>query len=248
MGERPYVLLSCAMSVDGYIDDETPRRLLLSNDEDFDRVDAVRATCDAILVGAGTVRRDDPRLLVRSRERALERVARGLPPSPAKVTLTATGDLDPGAAFFTAGDAEKIVYAAPAAVAKLDGRLGGAAEVVDAGAPGADGGTDGTVGTIGTIGTGGTGGTVDLGRVLGDLYGRGVRRLMVEGGTSVHTRFLREDLVDELHLVVAPFFVGDPAAPRFVGGGEFPRDRDRRMDLAEVRKMGDVTLLRYLLT
>ncbi|MEV0753353.1 dihydrofolate reductase family protein [Streptosporangium sp. NPDC050280] len=230
MGERPYVLLSCAMSVDGYIDDETPRRLLLSNDEDFDRVDAVRATCDAILVGAGTVRRDDPRLLVRSPERALERVARGLPPSPAKVTLTATGDLDPGAAFFTAGDTEKIVYAAPAAVAKLAGRLGGAAEVVDAGAPGA---------------AVGTGGTVDLGRVLGDLYGRGVRRLMVEGGTSVHTRFLREDLVDELHLVVAPFFVGDPAAPRFVGGGEFPRDRDRRMDLAEVRKMGDVTLLRY---
>ncbi|MEU3163137.1 dihydrofolate reductase family protein [Streptosporangium sp. NPDC006930] len=230
MGERPYVLLSCAMSVDGYIDDETPRRLLLSNDEDFDRVDAVRATCDAILVGAGTVRRDDPRLLVRSRERALERVARGLPPSPAKVTLTATGDLDPGAAFFTAGDAERIVYAAPAAVAKLAERLGGAAEVVDAGAPGVDGGA---------------GGAVDLGRVLCDLYGRGVRRLMVEGGTSVHTRFLREDLVDELHLVVAPFFVGDPAAPRFVGGGEFPRDRDRRMDLAEVRKMGDVTLLRY---
>jgi len=233
VGERPYVLLSCAMSVDGYIDDETPRRLLLSNDEDFDRVDAARATCDAILVGAGTVRRDDPRLLVRSRERRRERVARGLPPSPAKVTLTATGDLDPGAAFFAAGDAERIVYAAPAAVAKLAERLGGAAEVVDAGAPGGDGGA---------------GDGVDLGRVLSDLYGRGVRRLMVEGGTSVHTRFLREDLVDELHLVVAPFFVGDPAAPRFVGGGGFPRDHRRRMDLAEVRKMGDVTLLRYLLT
>ncbi|WP_440074150.1 RibD family protein [Streptosporangium sp. OZ121] len=233
MGERPYVLLSCAMSVDGYIDDVTPHRLLLSNDEDFDRVDAVRATCDAILVGAGTVRRDDPRLLVRSPERGRERVARGLPPSPAKVTLTVTGDLDPNAAFFTAGDAEKIVYAAPAAVAKLAGRLGGAAEVVDAGAPG-DGGDGGD--------------TVDLGRVLSDLHGRGVRRLMVEGGTSVHTRFLREDLVDELHLVVAPFFVGDPAAPRFVLGGDFPRDRRRRMDLAEVRKMGDVTLLRYSLS
>ncbi|WP_329092497.1 MULTISPECIES: RibD family protein [unclassified Streptosporangium] len=229
MGERPYVLLSCAMSVDGYIDDGTPRRLLLSNDEDFDRVDAVRATCDAILVGAGTVRRDDPRLLVRSPERARERAARGLPPSPAKVTLTATGDLDPGAAFFTAGDAEKIVYAASAAVAKLADRLGGAAEVVDAGDPGAPGDA------------------VGLGRVLSDLRGRGVRRLMVEGGTSVHTRFLREDLVDELHLVVAPFFVGDPAAPRFVLGGDFPRDRRRRMDLAEVRKMGDVTLLRYRL-
>ncbi|MFB9673989.1 RibD family protein [Streptosporangium vulgare] len=236
MGERPYVLLSCAMSVDGYIDDNTPHRLLLSNDEDFDRVDAVRATCDAILVGAGTVRRDDPRLLVRSPERGRERAARGLPPSPAKVTLTSTGDLDPDAAFFTAGDAERIVYAAPGAVAKLAARLGGAAEVVAAGGPEGpgDGGDDG--------------GGVDLGRVLSDLYGRGVRRLMVEGGTSVHTRFLREDLVDELHLVVAPFFVGDPAAPRFVLGGDFPRDRRRRMELAEARMMGDVTLLRYLLS
>ena len=41
---RPYVLLSCAMSVDGYIDDTNPERLLISNDEDFDRVDEVRAT------------------------------------------------------------------------------------------------------------------------------------------------------------------------------------------------------------
>jgi 5-amino-6-(5-phosphoribosylamino)uracil reductase len=222
--ERPYVLLSCAMSVDGYIDDATPRRLLLSNDEDFDRVDAVRATCDAILVGAETVRRDDPRLLVRSPERRRERVARGLPPSPAKVTLTATGDLDPSAAFFTAGDAPRIVYAASPAVAGLTGRLAFRAEVVDAGDP------------------------IALGRVLADLYGRGVRRLMVEGGTSVHTRFLREDLVDELHLAVAPFFVGDPAAPRFVGDGPFPRDGRRRMEAAEVRAMGDVTLIRYLLT
>jgi 5-amino-6-(5-phosphoribosylamino)uracil reductase len=63
--ERPYVLLSCAASIDGYIDDTTDQRLLLSNDEDFDRVDEVRASCDAILVGANTIRRDNPRLLVR---------------------------------------------------------------------------------------------------------------------------------------------------------------------------------------
>ncbi|GAA2900628.1 hypothetical protein GCM10010517_66290 [Streptosporangium fragile] len=218
------MLLSCAMSVDGYIDDDTPERLLLSNDEDFDRVDEVRASCDAILVGAGTIRRDDPRLLVRSPERSRERVARGLPPSPAKATLTASGDLDPAAAFFAAGDADRIVYAASGVAAALRARLGRTAAVVDAGDP------------------------VDLGRVLDDLSGRGVRRLMVEGGTSVHTRFLREDLVDELHLVVAPFFVGDPAAPRFVAGGGFPRDRRRPMRLAEVRPMGGVVLLRYLLT
>src|SRR5438552_176240 len=65
-GQRPYVVLSCAMSVDGYLDDATDRRLILSNEADLDRVDGVRADSDAILVGANTIRRDNPRLLVRS--------------------------------------------------------------------------------------------------------------------------------------------------------------------------------------
>ena len=84
--ERPYVLLSCAMSIDGYIDDTRDSRLLLSNDADLDRVDGVRAGSDAILVGANTIRRDDPRLLVRSAARRAERARQGRPESPAKVT------------------------------------------------------------------------------------------------------------------------------------------------------------------
>ena len=48
MRERPYTLLSCSVSIDGYIG-SVASRLLLSNDADFTRVDAVRASCDAIL-------------------------------------------------------------------------------------------------------------------------------------------------------------------------------------------------------
>lgn len=65
MGERPYTLLSCAMSLDGYLDSATDERLVLSNAADLDRVDEVRAGCDAILVGTGTVLADDPALTVR---------------------------------------------------------------------------------------------------------------------------------------------------------------------------------------
>ena len=54
-----------------------------------------------------------------------------------------------------------------------------------------------------------------------DLADRGVERLMVEGGGVVHTQFLADDLVDELQLVVAPFFVGDSSAPRFVSDARF---------------------------
>jgi 5-amino-6-(5-phosphoribosylamino)uracil reductase len=220
MAQRPYVLLSVAMSVDGCIDDATDSRLILSNDADLDRVDEVRAGSDAILVGAGTIRRDNPALLVRSAARRSGRVARGLPASPARVTITASGDLDPAARFFTAGEGARLIYVPAAQQDRIRGRLarGDGIEVIGAGDP------------------------LSLGAVLADLAGRGVRRLMVEGGGNVLAQFLAEGLADELNLVIAPVFVGDPAAPHIVGG----RGAGKRMHLAEARLIGDVVLLRYL--
>ena len=218
---RPYTLLSCALSLDGFLDAGTGDRLLLSNEADLARVDGVRAGCDALLVGAATVRLDDPRLLVRSEAHRADRVRRGLPATPAKVTLTRRGDLDPAAAFFTAGEAERLVYCAGGAVRRTRQRLGAAASVVDGGR------------------------VVDLAGVSEDLHRRGVRRLMVEGGGQVLTQFLTAGLADELQLVVAPFFVGDPRASRFVGHGRFPFHPGHRAVLAEVRRLGDVVLLRY---
>ena len=88
---RPYVILSCAMSLDGYLDSQAPQRLIMSNAEDLDRVDQLRADSDAIMVGASTVRRDNPRLLVRSEERRRQRLADGRSASPMKVTVTSSG-------------------------------------------------------------------------------------------------------------------------------------------------------------
>jgi 5-amino-6-(5-phosphoribosylamino)uracil reductase len=222
--ERPYTLLSCGMSLDGYLDDAGSERLLLSNDADFDRVDEVRASCDAILVGAATIRSDDPRLLVRSAQRRAARVTRGEPPTPLKVTITGRGQLDPAARFFTTGEVEKLVYCATPALAAARDRLGAVATVADGGNP------------------------VDVALVGADLARRGVRRLMVEGGGTMHTQFLTSGLVDELQLVVAPVFVGDSRAPRFVGDGKFPWSAGNRAALAEVRQIGDVVLLRYALS
>jgi 5-amino-6-(5-phosphoribosylamino)uracil reductase len=222
--DRPYTLLSCGMSIDGYLGAATPRRLQLSNDADFDRVDAVRASCDAILVGAATVRNDNPRLLVRSKSRREERAARGLPTSPRKVTVTERVQLDPGADFFTTGEMEKLVYCASSCVVAARSRFESVATVVDGGQP------------------------VEMRRVTEDLGDRGVQRLMVEGGGKVHTQFLLDDLADELQLVVAPFFVGDSRAPRFVSDGRFPWNSGQRATLAEVRQIGDVVLLRYALS
>ena len=125
VAERPYTLLSCAVSLDGCLDDTTDQRLVLSNEADLDRVDAVRASCDAILVGAGTVRADDPRLAVRDADRRARRVAEGRSPTPRKVTLTRHPGLDPNAAMFAGGDGDPLVYCATPAVAATRERLGG---------------------------------------------------------------------------------------------------------------------------
>lgn len=213
---RPHVLLSCAVSLDGYLDDATATRLVLSHDADWDRVDQLRADSDAILVGAETIRRDNPRLAVRSAARRAARTAANRPEHPLRVVLTTSANLDPTSRVFTA---PTVVYAThPDAAVRLP------AEVVPLPPAGRE-----------------------LPALLADLSARGVARLMVEGGGRVNTAFLTAGLVDELHLAVAPFFVGDPAAPRFVGPGAFPADPRHRMTLVDTTQLGDMAVLRYRL-
>ena len=218
---RPYVLLSCATSADGYLDDASPGRLILSGPADLDRVDEVRAGCDAIMVGAQTVRRDNPRLLIRDPRRRARRTARGLPAHPARVTLTATGELDPAASFFAPG-ALRLVYCATPALPRARARLTEAAVLIDAGDP------------------------LSLRFILDDLAERSVARLLVEGGARVLGDVLAGGMADELHLAVAPFFVAVPAAPRR-NPQPGPNGPSHPMTLAEVRRVEEVVLLRYLL-
>ncbi|MEV5186251.1 dihydrofolate reductase family protein [Streptomyces werraensis] len=213
----PYVLLSAAVSLDGYLDDTGPERLLLSSPADFDRVDEVRASVDAILVGAGTIRADNPRLLVNSPERRAGRVADGLPEYPLKVTVSGSGDLDPAARFWHTGG-EKVLYTTGKGAERARA-LGIAADVVP------------------------LGDALDWRRLLEHLHDvRGVRRLMVEGGGRIHTQLTTQGLADELQLVLAPLFVGDPDAPRLFGPGSY---QGGRLRLVETRPLGDVVLMRY---
>ncbi|MFI2765648.1 dihydrofolate reductase family protein [Streptomyces echinatus] len=214
----PYVLLSAAVSLDGYLDDTGPDRLLLSSPADFDRVDEVRASVDAILVGAGTIRADNPRLLVNSAERRAARAAAGRPEYPLKVTVTGSGDLDPNANFWHTGG-EKLVYTTDEGAERASRLLGRTADVVPLGP------------------------TLDWRALLEHLHDvRGVGRLMVEGGGTVHTQLLRQGLADELQLVLAPLFVGDPQAPRLFGPGGY---QGGRLRLLGTRRIEDVVLMRY---
>jgi 5-amino-6-(5-phosphoribosylamino)uracil reductase len=222
--DRPYTLLSCCLSLDGYLDDSSEHRLILSGAADLDRVDSLRAGADAILVGAATVRNDNPRLLVRDPTRIRQRLAAGLPATPAKVTVTALAKLDPEAAFFSAGEATRLVYCTRDTAAEAREALGDVATVVKCGDP------------------------LRMDRLCADLHRRGVRRLLVEGGATVLSQFLAEGLADELQVAIAPIFVGDSAARRFVDDGRYPWTADRRARLVETRALDDVVLLRYALS
>ncbi|WP_406092539.1 RibD family protein [Streptomyces sp. NBC_01013] len=220
MAAHPYVVLSAAVSVDGRLDDTSSERLVLSGRGDLDRVDGERAAADAVLVGANTLRRDNPRLLVADRERRALRVASGRPEHPVKVTVSGSADLDPGLAFWHCGG-ERLVFTVDDAQDHARRTLGDHADIVT------------------------TGPTIDWSLLLDELGRRGVERLLVEGGGTVHTQLLAQDLADELHLVVAPLLVGEAAAPAFLRPAPYPAGPRARMRLLETRPIDDVVLLRY---
>jgi 5-amino-6-(5-phosphoribosylamino)uracil reductase len=174
------------------------------------------------MVGAVTLRRDNPRLRVKSPERRAARKARGLPEELLRVVVTRNGKLGRDLRVWTAAG-EKIIYCPDAAADALHDALGDLATIV-------------------ALGDG-----VDLRALLDDLGSRGIGRLMVEGGEQIHTQFLAADLADELHVTIGGFFVADPAAPRFVTPGvRLPQSAARRMRLAEVSRAGETAVLRYL--
>jgi 5-amino-6-(5-phosphoribosylamino)uracil reductase len=118
----------------------------------------------------------------------------------------------------------KIVYAPAAAADLTRTRLGARAAVVSAGE------------------------RADLVTILADLARRQVTRLLVEGGAAVHAQFLSAGLADELHLAIAPLLVADPAAPRFAAADGVADGLSGRIRLAGASQIGDVVLLRYLLS
>jgi len=168
------VTLSAAVTADGYMDDNSPRRLLISTPEDMAEAYRLRIGHDAILAGAETLRRDNPALLLRDPEARRRRARSGLRPDLTKVTLTGSGRLDPTLRFFTEGDAEIYVFS----TRRLD-KLNDVATVITCDA-------------------------LNAATIVTELEKRGVRRLFVEGGARVLRMFLEERMADTLRLATNP--------------------------------------------
>ena len=218
------IILSVAVSLDGFIDDDSDERLVLSSEEDLADVHALRAECDAILVGSGTVRTDNPSLITKSDMLRDLRLAEGKPADPLKVTVTQSGNLDPGARFFQDGAGEKLVYCPDDMVEGLQAKLGDFAEVAG----------------LGEV-------PILAADMAGDLEQRGIGKLLVEGGAQMLNLYFVEGVGQSLRLAVAPFFVQAESAPRFGAGGNLPFDSKHPMNVKKVRRLGETTGFDFLL-
>lgn len=169
------VTLSFATTADGYLDDNSPRRLLISTPEDWEAVLRLRAAHDAILVGAETLRRDNPALLLRDPAARERRVSEGLRPDLTKVTVTRSGRLSPSMRFFSEGNAERYIFS-PTEIPAIEGN----ATVIS------------------------SGDSITAAYIVTELEKRGIGTLLVEGGAEILRMFLAGGMADTVRHAVNP--------------------------------------------
>jgi 2,5-diamino-6-hydroxy-4-(5-phosphoribosylamino)pyrimidine 1'-reductase len=221
--ERPHVSINMAMTVDGKITSARREYPRITSVFDRERMDRLRAEADAVLVGAGTMRADNPKLHVRSETMRAHRRSLGKPDALVKVLVTASGDLDAGCRFFDESDGgARIVATVEEAPKERVRALEERAEVWRLGR-----------------------GRVDLGALLGRLLERGVERLLVEGGGELNWAFVEAELVDELYVTIAPSLLGGREAPTLLEGPGLPMAGQRRLRLIDLHREGDELYCRY---
>jgi riboflavin-specific deaminase-like protein len=180
--------------------------------------DWLRTACDALVVAAGTVRKenyDALRLTAPDRE---WRVSHGLTEFPLMVIVSGSLDLDPAQLVFSDAPIRPLVVTHAAAPAERRAALAPVAEIV----------------TVGET-------SVDLAAVVALLHARGATQLLCEGGPQLLGALIAADLVDEMCLTVSPRLVGGGGGRIAAGPDGPPREMSLRGLLAE----GDMLFLRY---
>jgi 2,5-diamino-6-(ribosylamino)-4(3H)-pyrimidinone 5'-phosphate reductase len=218
-----HVVVNAATSVDGKLSSRERTQVAISGADDFDRVDAVRAESDAVMVGVGTVLADDPSLTVKASDRVRDREDRGEPAQPTRVVADSTARTPPDAAVVD-DRAQTVVLVGGAAPADRRGALASdSTDVVVAGD--AD--------------------RVDLADGLAALADRGIEALMVEGGGELVFSLFDAALVDELRVYVGSLVVGGRDAPTLVDGDGFVDPDFVDLSLDAVERVDDGVLLTY---
>lgn len=215
---RPFIFINSAMSADGKISSIDHRQIKISGKNDRIRVDELRASSDAIMVGVGTVLADDPGLRIRSTHLCEERKNRGLNEQPMRVIADSKARTPHHAQILGEGCLIAVSHIAPE---ERLCRLQAACEIIRCGRE-----------------------IVDLRELTRELYDRGIKRLMVEGGARLNWSMIELGLVDELYVYIGGLVIGGDKAPTLVDGlgfqSSFPKLR-----LQSLQRVDDGALLRW---
>jgi diaminohydroxyphosphoribosylaminopyrimidine deaminase/5-amino-6-(5-phosphoribosylamino)uracil reductase len=178
---RPWVALKLASSLDGRIATSSGESRWITGKRSRDRVHALRSRADAILVGSGTVRADDPELTARRNGRVVRR--------PIRVVVDSGLVVPVARRLYRGPEAVRTwVLAAPRASATRRRRLEARG--------------------VRVLSTPRRGRHLDLPRALEGLAREGLTSLLVEGGGGLAAALFREGLVDEVHWFTAPTLIG----------------------------------------
>lgn len=217
MQTHPHIHVNVAMTADGKIDTAIRKGATISSGVDKLRVDHLRASSDAILIGGRTLISEDPKLTVKSAKLRHERASRGQEENPAKVGIVSVADLKPNGNFLSAGPARRLIYTtkrtSPAQLARL--KKTGAQVFVHGDS------------------------VVSLAQVMKSLVRQGIQKVLVEGGGTVIAELFRLDMVDELTIYIAARIFGGASAPTLADGPGFLAEQAPSLRLESVEKFGD---------
>jgi 2,5-diamino-6-(ribosylamino)-4(3H)-pyrimidinone 5'-phosphate reductase len=198
---KPFVFINAAMSADGKIATMQRRQTRISGSLDFDRMDELRATSDAIMVGIGTVLSDNPSLTVKSKDRLEKRLSIGLSENPIRIVVDSMARIPESADIFKKGKGRRIIAVSESAPAEKVRSLSKLADIICIGKK-----------------------RVDLIKLLFELKNRGINRLMVEGGATLIWGLISNGLVDEIYTFVGNIIIGGKTAPTLVDGEGYASD------------------------
>jgi 2,5-diamino-6-(ribosylamino)-4(3H)-pyrimidinone 5'-phosphate reductase len=220
---RPFVFINAAMSADGKISTHERKQIRISSREDFDRVDELRASVDAIMIGIGTVLADNPSLTVKSRDRREMRLKQGKEANSVRVIVDSTARIPVDAEVLKRGKGKRIIAVSNAASRARVKKLSKFAEIIIAGDR-----------------------EVDLEQLLMELKKRGINKLMVEGGGTLNWSLISLGLVDEINVYIGGLIIGGEASPTLVDGAGFLKLEDMpKLELIECKPMSDGVLLKW---
>ncbi len=220
--ERPFTFINSAMSADGKISTKERKQVRISGNVDFDRMDELRASSDAVMVGIGTVLADDPSLTVKSEARRAARKADGREENPVRVVVDSKARTPIDADIFKKGEGTRVVAVSRSAPRERVKVLEEVAVVIVAGEN-----------------------KVDLPELVVRLKEVGIDRLMIEGGAGLNWGMLSCGLVDEIYSFVGNLIIGGSSSPTLVDGPGFEENEIMGLEFVSCERMDDGVVLKW---